>query len=351
MSFWGPGTGLYASGRTRGPARNPDAPPKDGIRRLLVLNFGQLGDTVLSLPALDVLRDHYPDAEFTMVCGMPAHELLNLWGRSDRLFAMDRVRVRDINPIVGAFLICQSISGYWKPTPDAVVVIHPISEINLIAYGARIRRRAGIVPRRGFFSSLINEPLEGTWKKCHASASYLALVHQFCGLPAPDLTKPPVPRLELPDAPVRNGRIAIHVGAGRKERRVPPKVWAEVGNALHNATGKQIAFVGGPEELGLADELARSISGASVLGGGDILSLARDLAASGFFIGSDSGPGHLAASVDTPVLTIIEEHKSLRYRTLGPTTATVMHRNITDVTPTAIIDAALRHPVFTGARA
>ncbi len=346
MIGWGPGTGLYAEGRRRGPRRNPHAPARDGIKRLLVLNFGQLGDTILSLPALDVLRDHYPDAELTIGSGMPAHELHALWGRADRIFAMDRVKARDANPLYGFALVCQWISGVRSPTPDAVVVMHPIAEINLIAAAMRVRRRAGLVARKGFFASLLNEPLEDIWKTCHASAAYLALAHRFCGLPPPDLARPPIPAVPLERAPTRNGRIAIHLGAGRKERRIAPEVWREVALGLREASGKEIAFVTGPEERGVGEQLVNEVRGASLLSGMNIEQLARELAASGFFVGADSGPGHLAASLSTPVLTVIERHIEPRYRTLGPTALTLSHRGVREVTPGQIVDAVLNHPAF-----
>jgi ADP-heptose:LPS heptosyltransferase len=343
MNFWGPGTGIYGRGRwrDRGVVGAPAAHP---YKRLLVIQFGQLGDTVLSLPALDLLRDQYPNAELTLGCGMPAHELLDLWGRADKIVPLDRVRTRDTNPIYSAWLICQFVSRIWHPTPDAVIVMHPNEEMYLVAYCTAARRRAGVVVKPGFFSRLLTEPYTGAWKRVHAAQSYMAFVRQFCGLPTPEIETPPVPKLELAPNPERNGRIAIHVGAGRVERRIAPETWLEVARALHSMTGKEIAFLSGPEEQGIAEKLAGSLPGGTVLSGLNIASLARELAASGFFIGTDSGPGHLAASVQTPVLTVIEEHKTARYRTLGAFTATVRHRNVRDVTPTMIIEAALKHP-------
>jgi len=343
MKFWGPGTGIYGRGRWRDGAPTAPVGPRPSFKRLLVIQFGQLGDTVLSLPALDLLREHFPNAEITLGCGMPAHELLDLWGRADKIVPLDRVKTRDTNPVYSAWLICQFVSRVWHPTPDAVIVMHPNDEMYLVAYCTAAKRRAGVVVKPGYFSRLLNEPYTGAWKSVHASASYMALVRQFCGLPAL-VGEEPVPRLDLAPNPDRNGRIAIHVGAGRVERRIAPETWLEVARALHRQTGKEIAFVSGPEEQGIAEQLANSLPGGTVLSGLNIAGLARELAASGFFIGTDSGPGHLAASVETPVLTVIEEHKIGRYRTLGRATATVRHRNVRDVTPTMIIEAALKHP-------
>src|SRR5207248_1871638 len=37
-------------------------------RRILVFRIGQLGDTIAALPAMWAVRDHFPDAELTLLC-------------------------------------------------------------------------------------------------------------------------------------------------------------------------------------------------------------------------------------------------------------------------------------------
>lgn len=346
MKFWGPGSGIYGRGRWRGPLPNPFAasPPRKSFRRLLVIQFGQLGDTVLSLPALDLLRERFPGDEITLGCGMPAHELLDLWGRADKIVPLDRVKVRDTNPLHAAWLICQFVSRVWHPTPDAVIVMHPNDEMYLVAYCTAARRRTGLVARAGFFSRLLNEPLLGAWKENHAASSYMELARRFCGLEPPAQT--PVPCLALDDMPRRNGRVAIHVGGSRKQKRMAPQSWLEIARGLRARTGKDIAFISGPEEPELAHELAKSMEGATPLANLSIEALAREVAQSGFFVGTDSGPGHLAAALRTPSLTLIERHVAPRYATLGESARQISHSGINTVGAEAVVEAALAHPHF-----
>lgn len=343
MKFWGQGSGVYGRGRWRDSRGSADTP--SSLKRLLVVQFGQLGDSVLSLPALDFLRDRLPATEMTIGCGMPMHELIDLWGRADRIVPLDRVKTRDTNRFYAAWLICQFVSRIWRPTPDAVLVLHPNDEMNLVAYCTGARRRAGLVVRRTFFSRLLNEPLEGAWKAQHAAASYMALVRSFCGL-APFERDIPVPLMKLPQPVERNGRVAIHVGGSRKQKRMAPESWLEVARSLRAKTGKEIVFISGPEEPELAAELARAMDGAKPLSGLDIEQLAVEVARSGFFVGTDSGPGHLAAALETPSLTLIEQHVAPRYHTLGPVAQHIRHTGIRDLEPRRIVEATLSHPAF-----
>jgi ADP-heptose:LPS heptosyltransferase len=314
------------------------------MRRLLAIQFGQLGDTILSLPALDVLREAHPGAELTVACGMPANEVIALWGRADRIEPMDRVRVRDSNPVLSFALIIEFIKRIWKPTPDAAVVLHPNAEMQLVAFCTGARRRCGMIAHDGFFSRLLTESLDGTWWSSHAATSYLALARQFCGLSLPDPECPPVPSIRLAQPPERLDRVAIHIGASRKQKRVHRDTWLEVARLIALKTGAPIAFIGGPEEPRLAGELAQKVEGSVALTDLSIAQLAREIARSHFFLGTDSGPGHLAAALGTPSLTLIEKHVRRRYHTLGPEARHLAHDGIRDLTAEAIVEGVLAHP-------
>jgi ADP-heptose:LPS heptosyltransferase len=63
--------------------------PRDPAK-LLVIHFGQLGDVILGLPALDAIRARFPDAEITALTGTPAHEIVSLAALADRVEGIDR---------------------------------------------------------------------------------------------------------------------------------------------------------------------------------------------------------------------------------------------------------------------
>jgi ADP-heptose:LPS heptosyltransferase len=49
-------------------------------RNILVIDFGQLGDVVLSLPALRAIREKFPQARITVAVGKPGDEIIKLSG-------------------------------------------------------------------------------------------------------------------------------------------------------------------------------------------------------------------------------------------------------------------------------
>ncbi|HEV2826510.1 MAG TPA: hypothetical protein VGW76_02825, partial [Pyrinomonadaceae bacterium] len=64
-------------------------------RNILVIDFGQLGDVVLSLPALRAIRKRFPRARITVAVGKPGAEIVGLSGFADKTLIVDRVGLRD----------------------------------------------------------------------------------------------------------------------------------------------------------------------------------------------------------------------------------------------------------------
>jgi ADP-heptose:LPS heptosyltransferase len=64
-------------------------------RNILVIDFGQLGDVVMSLPALRAVRDKFPRARITIAVGKPAAEIIRMSGYADETIEVDRVALRD----------------------------------------------------------------------------------------------------------------------------------------------------------------------------------------------------------------------------------------------------------------
>ena len=64
-------------------------------RNILVIDFGQLGDVVMSLPALRAIRDRFPHARLTVTVGRPGAEIIEMSGLADETIEVDRVGLRD----------------------------------------------------------------------------------------------------------------------------------------------------------------------------------------------------------------------------------------------------------------
>ncbi|MCA1850031.1 MAG: hypothetical protein LC672_02980, partial [Acidobacteria bacterium] len=62
---------------------------------ILVIDFGQLGDVVLSLPALRAIRQRFPQSRITVTTGKSCAAVVELSGYADAVMPVDRVALRD----------------------------------------------------------------------------------------------------------------------------------------------------------------------------------------------------------------------------------------------------------------
>src|SRR6266853_686325 len=103
-------------------------------RNILVIDFGQLGDVVLSLPALRGLRERFPNARITVAVGKPGAEVISLSGYSDATMEVDRVALRDGPKLVSAARILKFVSQVRKAKFDFFIDLHSLSENNLMGF-------------------------------------------------------------------------------------------------------------------------------------------------------------------------------------------------------------------------
>src|SRR6185503_13146149 len=117
-------------------------------RNILVIDFGQLGDVVLSLPALGAIRKRYPQARITVAVGKPGADVIALSGFADETLVVDRVALRDGFKPVSVFRVFKLVKEVRARKFDFVIDLHSLSETNLLGFlsGASMRlysRRPG----------------------------------------------------------------------------------------------------------------------------------------------------------------------------------------------------------------
>jgi ADP-heptose:LPS heptosyltransferase len=97
--------------------------------------------------------------------------------------------------------------------------------------------------------------------------------------------------------------LAVHVGAGTSAKRWPTSHWRDlIGRFI--AEGWRVIMVGGPDDVSIAGSIEphpRLLDWTGLLA---VTETAALLERADFFIGSDSGPAHIAASAGIPSLVL-----------------------------------------------
>lgn len=243
---------------------------------VLVLRALGLGDFFTGLPALTMLRHAMPDHRIVLAVPEPYRPLALLSG-----FVDETTCGHELEPLADP-----------PRRPDIAIDLH--------GNGPRSRRLlAATEPSRLVAFGLYGlewDPGE------HEVARWCRLIRD--GLPAPDVTVPPVAGL-LPapaQATMPSGLTVVHCGAKASARRWPPARFAAVATALRRS-GHDVIVTGGPGEEALAQAIGRQaeVPAAARMSLSDLLAL---VARARLVISGDTGVAHVASNYRTPSVVL-----------------------------------------------
>src|SRR5688572_2093175 len=103
-------------------------------RNILVIDFGQLGDVVLSVPALRAIRERSRDARITVAVGKAGVDGISLSCYANSALGVDRVALGDGPKLVSIAKILKFVKDARRQQFDFVIDLHSLSETNLLGF-------------------------------------------------------------------------------------------------------------------------------------------------------------------------------------------------------------------------
>jgi ADP-heptose:LPS heptosyltransferase len=291
--------------------------------RILLINFGGIGDEILFFPVIEDLRLHYPDAHISVLVEPRCQSIM------EHNYFIDQVLTFDIKQRKAPGELVELLGLLRNQAPDLIISSgsSPLVACLLFLSGAPVR--VGYGKHRLKF--LLTHPVELNQEQ-YAARMYHDLLNPL-GFP----NKNPVPRIHLPqivtqwveDWLSQNGfaekepYVLIHPGVSllSKQKQLI-KSWAlDKWEALIRQLLTQkhrVILAGGPDD---ADELAYLLSHLDHPLLTSIYGQTRDMYQLGGFIQRaqvmicvDSAPLHLGVALGTPLVAIFgptDEHKLL----------------------------------------
>ena len=271
--------------------------------RILVCGVNWLGDAIMSMPALQALRDHHAHADLTL---LTKPGLAPLWAMS---------------PIPSRVLTLPPAGGSLKPTIQALRELKfEVSYVLPHSFRSAIPPFLAHVPRRigfpGHFPRdlMLTEirPAAAGPGRTHQVFEYFDLFfpgESRCAFAPPRLTAPPPARetmlAKLSAAP--RPWISVIPGAARgTSKQWPAERYAETAAALVAQTGGSVVTLGTKSEYAACQQVAAAAApnGLNLAGATSMEELAAVLALSAAVLCNDSGGMHLAAAIGTPLVAL-----------------------------------------------
>jgi heptosyltransferase-1 len=315
-------------------------------RNILVIDFGQLGDVVLSLPALGAIRKRYPRARITVAVGKPGAEVVGLSGLADETLVVDRVALRDGFKPLSIFRLFKLVRDVREKSFDFVIDLHSLAETNLLGFLSGAPKRLYSRRPGRSLDYLANfhprPPVETDHRKRHLIDRYLdVLIPLEIENPErlPSLKTRPADAAALErilikvKADVGAPLVGLFPGAGHPSRRWPLEQFASLADFLIRNDQVRVLVFLGPEERAIVKDIRRQFPPAIViLDQLTIPQLAAAQARLAAFVSNDTGPMQIASAVGTPVVLLLDKRAPESYLPQGERHRVISNRVISDIT-------------------
>ena len=281
--------------------------------KVLIIRLRSLGDCVLTTPAIHILKQHRPDLRLAVMV-------------EDRFAAIFRG-----NPDINAVL---------SPHPAAALVWNPKLTINFhggsrsmwltLASTARYRAGFGHFRNQNIYNLRIPRAQEilNEERTVH-TAEHMASAMFWLGAQRMEI---PRARIHVPVVPADKPYAVIHPLASTESKSWPAQRFLEVARSLHHL---EPVFVGGPgDDLSQFSEFRTQINHSLK----DTLILIQSAS---LFIGNDSGPAHIAAAFNIPLVVLFGESDPVIWAPWRAHAQTLVAKGVMDRIATADVLTAI----------
>jgi lipopolysaccharide heptosyltransferase II len=273
--------------------------------RILVSRLQYLGDVVLTLPVVTVLKSHFPSCEIDYLAKRPGAELLR--GEAD-ISIVHRIPDPGEGPSATLRLIGRLRERRYQVAID--FLSNPRSALLIFLSGASTRIGGTRRFRRHLYTHSVNVP----------AGVRSAVSHHLYSLRVLNIDTAPVkPRLTITPAESRAAlellskmgvkesacKIGIHPGGKWQVKRWPPEKFASLARRLRQRMGVEIVVLQGPGEGEYSDRLRVLLHDEAVflpeLSVRDAAAVMSRLDAGVY---CDGGAMHVSVAVGTPTVGI-----------------------------------------------
>ena len=310
------------------------------VRKIAIMKFDRIGDAFLCLPTLAAVREMFPRAELAFFCAKWNKEVLEGNPAIDRLEVIDDLP--DVhNAGVTSFIKSDKvrvIAGKLKGfAPDMAIDLQGSPMNVLAAYRAGVRLRVGF--GRKILSFLLTH--KAHYDDLAPQAEIYFSLAQAIGYDGP-MGEPMiaygtenVAKVDglLLENDLRDF-IVFHIGAGRSYRQWPIASFAALADRILEKYDVKIVVIGYGADQVLLDAFMADVRNGdqivSLVGSLDLHDLYYFLSKARFFIGNESSPGHLAASLGLPIVSFMNGWIDVRRWKVQSDKAAVLSEKVHD---------------------
>lgn len=271
-------------------------------KNILLINFGGIGDEILFMPAIQALKDTYPDSKITLCLESRSGAFLKLTNLLNNHFYADiKTRNKYIEMLKIYF---KSLFGKY----DIVISAGTNPLISIMLFFTGIKTRIGF-ETTNLSKKLLTHPIKLN-KNQYAANMYFDLVKPIVD------TEFKLPCININEQEKIKNSVLIHPGVSKISvakkiiKIFDAPVWAELIKEL-SKRGKDVYLIGGPDDSECISKIKENLKNEKLANFTDlygstknIYDLAILIKKSEVLICSDSAPMHIGVATNTKTIAI-----------------------------------------------
>ena len=303
---------------------------------ILIVKLSAIGDVIHTLPALNALRNYYPNANITWLVEEDAAPLVQGHKALNRVLVSKRKHwlkaLRSLSFLSTIKEIFGFIKGLRDTRYDMILDFQALLKSSILIALARGRRKIGFgkgLEHMEHSYIFLNERIPAVDMEIHALSRGMMLLNAV-GIPTNEVEyKLPVSnhdRKKIDELMKQHGindvksLIAINPVAKWETKLWPNKKFAEFADMLIDRYDVKILFTGGIKDYSIIQSITSSMKGRTInfAGKTTLTELAALYEKAALVISTDTGPMHLAVATGTPVVALFGPTAPWRTGPYGP---------------------------------
>jgi len=262
-------------------------------KKILFITLSNIGDAVMTLPTLEYLHYKYPNSSFDLVCDKRSSEIFYFIPYVNRIFIKDKDR-----GFTGNILLIKELR---KKKYDIAVDLRT----DIYLFFIRSKEK---------FYKIKNDNIHSVEKH------FLSIEKDLDKIPKLKFYIPEKVRKKINKYFIHPNKqtISIALGANSIFKIWPTESFITLASLISNSI-HQVILVGDKKDFDKAEVFKKNskIKSINLCGKLKLIETAAIIEKTNFFIGNDSGLGHIASAVGTRSFTVFGKGDPQRYRPWG----------------------------------
>ncbi len=299
------------------------------MKKILVIRYRFIGDTILTVPFLRNLRKHYPDAQIDMLAGAVSSEVLENCPYIDTLLVFDTTDKHRYENTGGKKVSFWSYVKLLRENKyDKVYVLKRSFSSAFLAFMGGIKERMGFdTEQRGFFlTKRVKYDKNKHEVDCFLDvlrADNIKIADDYLENWVDKKSEAKINEFLKAEKAENNFKVLIHATSGNINKQWPLEYFAEVVEYLINKKSAKIFFTGTKEDFAVYVEIEKLINAKlttrpiNLCGQMSIHDSTALINQMNLVIGVDSGLLHVAASLNVPAIGIYGPVNPVKWKLRG----------------------------------